>query len=205
MSSRETEGCAFKYLISHEKICTSMRRYHGQETAVEISFKVKRRAGAKKFTFRFVSEPSQGLCAYLYPRTVQLIERINFWSWGPNKNFQGQWICVSSSSLVLISNTLLFNVFSTMEFKGLYKNRGEIYIINFILQNRIWGRKVACACSLSSVGVQVDLHPCCSTQKGRVLLKSLSFNRVSYHQLIMYIIWFVLKNSNVHWAQNILV
>lgn len=35
-----------------------MGMYHVQETAVEMSFKVKRRAGAKKFTFGFVPEPS---------------------------------------------------------------------------------------------------------------------------------------------------
>jgi len=53
---RSSEVC-FEVLYITGKICTSMRMYHVQEAAVEMSFKV-RGAGAKKFTFRFVSEPA---------------------------------------------------------------------------------------------------------------------------------------------------
>lgn len=99
---------------------------------------------------RFVSEPSWSLWAYLYPHPAQMMERSKVWSWGPAANFHGWWICVCSSSLVLISNTLLFSSFSAVQFKGLCKSREENCIISFILQNKIQGRKqcpreVACA------------------------------------------------------------
>lgn len=188
MSSRETGECALKCLVLHRKICTSRRMYHVQEAAVERSFKVKRRAGARKFT---------QVCIWTFLKLVGILisspsatDRSKVWSCGPTANFHGWRICACSSSLVLISNTLLFSRFSVVQFKGLCKNREENCIINFILQNKIQGRKqcpreVACARSPSSAKGRGGLHPSCSTQKARVLLKSLSLNGVSSLQLII--------------------
>lgn len=166
MSSRETGQCALKCLVLDGKICTSMRMYHVEEAAVEMSFKVKRRAGARKFTFRFVSEPSWRLWGYLYPPPAPLIERRRVWSWGPKQNFHGWWIYVCSSHLILISNALLFNGVSAVQFKGLsQKWRGELYI-NFILQNRIRDRK---QCRRQMAGIYSP-QPCSGTGRSPPLL-----------------------------------
>lgn len=167
MSSREAGECALKCLVLHKKTSTSMRMYHMQEAATEMHFKVKLRRESRKFTFQ-VSVWTL-LWGYLYPQPVQRIERSKIWSWGPNQNFNGWWICVCSSSLVLISNTSLISGFSAVQFKGLCENRGESCIINWILQNRIQGRKqwlrgVAGAWSCISVVAQVGLHPSGSAQ-----------------------------------------
>lgn len=166
MSSRETEECALKCLILHKEMSTSMRMCHMQEAATEVHFKVKNQNTIQKVHFQ-VQYPWTLLWGYLHPQPVQQIERSR--SRGPNQNFHGWWMCVCSSSLVLISNTLLISGFPAVQFKELYENRGEGCIINWILWNGVQGRKqcprgVACAWSCISVVAQVALHPSCFTQ-----------------------------------------
>lgn len=96
------------------KICTSIRMYHVEEAAVEMSFKVKRGAGAGKFMFRFVSEPSWSLWGYSFPQSAQPTERSKFEVEVQIKTFRVDGSVFSVPVWFWSLIPLLFNSFSTL-------------------------------------------------------------------------------------------
>ena len=142
MSSREAAKCALKCFILQEKYalqweCTMCRR---QLLRWALKSEGQEPKSSPSGLYLNLLEACWG---YLYTQLAQLIERRKAWIGGPNQNFRGWWICVHSSSLVLITNTLLFNGILAIQFKRLCENGGENCGINFILPNRIQDKAVS--------------------------------------------------------------